>query len=61
MTKKTELTIADIAREVGVTPKAARGKLRRLGRHKPGTKWPTYKRGTKEFESIVSSIKPSSK
>jgi hypothetical protein len=52
-----ELTIADIAAELKMTPKVVRGTLRRKGLKAVDGHWPTVKRGTGKHCRIVNLLK----
>lgn len=47
------LTVTDIARELGISPKVARGKLRRAGMNAKDGRWPTCEPGTDDHARIV--------
>lgn len=57
-----QLSVADIAKSVGVDPKRARAKLRGLGDkapiHATEGRWPKVKRGSKKHQELVALLTP---
>lgn len=50
------LTVSDVARELGIDPKAARAKLRRDGSRAPDGRWPKVTKGSKEYADLVARL-----
>lgn len=55
-TKAGELTVSDIARELKLSPKIARGKLRKAGQKAKVGRRPTYKRDSADHKRIVATL-----
>lgn len=47
-----ELTVSDVAREVGIEPKVARQRLRKDGTRAPDGRWPTVRRNSPEHAAL---------
>jgi hypothetical protein len=52
-----ELTVSDVARELGVEPKAARAKLRRSKGKATDGRWPAVKRDSEEHKALIVLLK----
>lgn len=52
-----EITIAEVAEGIGMSPKIARAKLRRKGHHSNEGRWPTVTRDSKEHKDLVALLK----
>lgn len=52
-----DLSVADIARELGINPKVARAKLRRHKMQSADGRWPTVRRNSKDYKKIVDVLK----
>jgi DNA repair ATPase RecN len=59
--KDNQLTVVDIAIEIGMNPKVARAKLRRANLHSNEGRWPTYKKGSAEHKDIIALLKAETK
>lgn len=55
------LTVADLARNMGISPKVARAKLRRQGYSADGGQYPRMTPGTKEYDAVVNILTPGAK
>lgn len=47
------MTVADMARALGMHPKVARAKLRRRGFTAQDGRWPRYQPGTEDYEAVM--------
>lgn len=52
-----ELTVSDVAKEVGIEPKVARQRLRKDGTRAVDGRWPTVTRGSKEHAALKAKLK----
>lgn len=52
------LTIGDVARALGLDPKAARRRLRATGQSAQDGRWPKVKRGSKEHDALIVALQP---
>lgn len=50
------LTVVEIAEELDMNPKVARGRLRRAGLKAVDRRWPTVKRHSSEYNRIVGAL-----
>jgi hypothetical protein len=55
-TKPEELTVADVARELGVDPKKARAALRAAGMKATKGRWPAFRRGSVQHRKVLCAI-----
>lgn len=54
--RDSTITIAAIARELGMDPKVARAKIRNAGLHKAGDEWPIYERDSAQFAAVKNEL-----
>lgn len=51
-----QLTVGDVARELGLDPKRARARLRASGASAVEGRWPKVQRGSKEHDALVATL-----
>lgn len=52
------LSVSDVAREMGIDPKVARAKLRRMGQAATEGRWAKVKRDSREHKALVAALTP---